>query len=221
MTTTGDASAGAGNSSRWRHPANRHLDRRSHGERIADRVTGVFGSWRFIVVQTVIVTAWIALNLLAVAYRWDPYPFILLNLVFSTQAAYAAPLILLSQNRQADTDRITAEHDYRVNQLALQHLIAWHRDTHGPDCPCPPGRVGCRRPARRAVPQPVISPTCTKRWRRSTAGGDGRSDTPAARRPGGIGEWGPRQSGGAVTAPASCAAAARKMVGALGRRMLA
>ena len=96
----------------------------------------MFGSWRFIVVQTVIVTAWIALNLLAVTYRWDPYPFILLNLVFSTQAAYAAPLILLSQNRQADTDRITAEHDYRVNQLALQHLIAWHRDAHGPDCPC-------------------------------------------------------------------------------------
>jgi hypothetical protein len=61
--------------------------------------------------------------------------------VFSTQAAYAAPLILLSQNRQADTDRITAEHDYRVNQLALQHLIAWHRDSHGPGCPCV-GQVG-------------------------------------------------------------------------------
>ena len=136
MTTTGDASAGAGKPSRWRHPANRHLDRRRRGERIADRVTAVFGSWRFIVVQTVIVTAWIALNLAAVAYRWDPYPFILLNLAFSTQAAYAAPLILLSQNRQADTDRITAEHDYRVNQLALQHLIAWHRDAHAPDCPC-------------------------------------------------------------------------------------
>ena len=84
MTTEGDASTGAGNSSRWRHPANRRLDRRRRGERIADRVTGVFGSWRFIVVQTVIVTAWIALNLLAVADRWDPYPFILLNLVFST-----------------------------------------------------------------------------------------------------------------------------------------
>jgi hypothetical protein len=54
----------------------------------------------------------------------------------SSQAAYAAPLILLSQNRQADTDRITAEHDYRVNQVALQHLIAWHRDAHGPDCTC-------------------------------------------------------------------------------------
>lgn len=69
-------------------------------------------------------------------YRWDPYPFILLNLLFSTQAAYAAPLILLSQNRQADTDRVKAEHDYQVNQLALQYLIAWHRDTHGADCDC-------------------------------------------------------------------------------------
>ena len=97
------------------------------------------------------------------AYRWDPYPFILLNLLFSTQAAYAAPLILLSQNRQADTDRITAEHDYRVNQLALQHLIAWHRDAHGPDCPCVrQGRVGRRRPAHRAVPRPVTPPACTE-----------------------------------------------------------
>jgi uncharacterized membrane protein len=71
MMNTGDASAEAGKSSRWRHPANRHLDRRRREERIADRVTRVFGSWRFIVVQTMIVTAWIALNLLAVAYRWD------------------------------------------------------------------------------------------------------------------------------------------------------
>jgi uncharacterized membrane protein len=136
MMANNDASAPPRKSSRWRHPANRRLDRRDRAERIADQVTGIFGSWRFIVVQTVIVTAWIALNLLAVAYRWDPYPFILLNLVFSTQAAYAAPLILLSQNRQADIDRITAEHDYRVNQVALQHLIAWHRDAHGPDCVC-------------------------------------------------------------------------------------
>ncbi|MGI8613184.1 MAG: DUF1003 domain-containing protein [Nocardioidaceae bacterium] len=68
--------------------------------------------------------------------RWDPYPFILLNLMFSTQAAYAAPLLLLSQNRQAERDRFKAEHDYRVNQLALQFLIAWHRDAHPPGCQC-------------------------------------------------------------------------------------
>jgi Protein of unknown function (DUF1003) len=96
----------------------------------------VFGSWRFITVQTAIVAGWVAVNLVAVMYRWDPYPFILLNLVFSTQAAYAAPLILLSQNRQADTDRIKAEHDYRVNQVALGYLIVWHRDAHGEGCQC-------------------------------------------------------------------------------------
>jgi uncharacterized membrane protein len=119
------------------HPANRHrFDRRTGGERLADQVTGVFGSWRFIIVQTVAVVAWIGVNLIAFARHWDPYPFILLNLLFSTQAAYAAPLILLSQNRQADTDRIKAEHDYRVNQLALTYLIAWHRDAHGAECRC-------------------------------------------------------------------------------------
>jgi uncharacterized membrane protein len=119
------------------HPANRYRhDHRTTGQRLADSVTGVFGSWRFIVVQTIIVIAWIATNILAVTLRWDPYPFILLNLLFSTQAAYAAPLILLSQNRQSDTDRVKAEHDYQVNQLALQYLIAWHRGTHGEDCRC-------------------------------------------------------------------------------------
>ena len=138
----------------WRHPANRRrMDRGRRGERIADGVTAVFGSWRFIVIQTAIVVAWIAANLLAFAEHWDPYPFILLNLVFSTQAAYAAPLILLSQNRQADTDRITAEHDYRVNQLALQHLIAWHLRYPRPGLSVrPSGRVGGRRLAHRAVP---------------------------------------------------------------------
>ncbi|MDY7086959.1 MAG: DUF1003 domain-containing protein [Actinomycetota bacterium] len=119
------------------HPANqfRH-DQRNFGQRLADSVTGVFGSWRFIIVQTIIVSAWIGLNVVAFGQHWDPYPFILLNLMFSTQAAYAAPLILLSQNRQADTDRVKAEHDYQVNQLALQYLIAWHRDAHGDGCDC-------------------------------------------------------------------------------------
>ena len=87
-------------------------------------------------VQTIIVCAWIGVNLLAVAERWDPYPFILLNLVFSTQAAYAAPLILLSQNRQADTDRIQAEHDYEINQKALLYLTVLHQDAHGTECDC-------------------------------------------------------------------------------------
>ena len=120
-----------------RHPANRRrFEQRSRGEKLADQVTGVFGSWRFIIAQTIAVTAWITLNLVGYAQRWDPYPFILLNLLFSTQAAYAAPLILLSQNRQSDTDRIKAEHDYRVNQLALGYLVTWHREIHGKDCLC-------------------------------------------------------------------------------------
>jgi uncharacterized membrane protein len=119
------------------HPANQYRhDRRNFGQRLADSVTAVFGSWRFIVIQTVIVLTWIAGNVVAFDRHWDPYPFILLNLLFSTQAAYAAPLILLSQNRQADTDRVKAEHDYQVNQLALQYLIAWHRDAHGDRCGC-------------------------------------------------------------------------------------
>ena len=119
------------------HPVNRRRhDERTASERLADRVTSVFGSWKFIIVQTMIVMLWIALNLLAVIHHWDPYPFILLNLVFSTQAAYAAPLILLSQNRQADTDRLRAEHDYEVNQTALQYLQVLHSDAHGRDCRC-------------------------------------------------------------------------------------
>ena len=137
--TTAPATGAPPGSGRRRllHPANQYRhDHRSVGQRLADSVTGVFGSWRFIVVQTVIVIAWIGANIAAVALRWDPYPFILLNLLFSTQAAYAAPLILLSQNRQADTDRVKAEHDYRINQLALQYLITWHRDAHGEDCRC-------------------------------------------------------------------------------------
>jgi uncharacterized membrane protein len=119
------------------HPANkRRHDERTRSEQLADRVTAVFGSWKFIIVQTMIVMVWIALNLIAAIHHWDPYPFILLNLVFSTQAAYAAPLILLSQNRQADTDRVRAEHDYQINQTALKYLEALHTDAHGQGCGC-------------------------------------------------------------------------------------
>src|SRR5687768_14584228 len=71
----------------------------------AERFARLFGTPGFLVAQTVLVAVWIALNALAVGLRWDPYPFILLNLVFSTQAAYAAPLILLAQTRQADRDK--------------------------------------------------------------------------------------------------------------------
>jgi uncharacterized membrane protein len=77
----------------------------------AEAIARFLGTGRFLAVQTIIVVVWIALNIFAVRLRWDPYPFILLNLAFSTQAAYAAPLILLAQNRQADRDRVQAEED--------------------------------------------------------------------------------------------------------------
>jgi uncharacterized membrane protein len=79
--------------------------------RFAETIARFLGTGRFLAVQTIIVVAWIGLNVFAVELRWDPYPFILLNLAFSTQAAYAAPLILLAQNRQADRDRVQAEED--------------------------------------------------------------------------------------------------------------
>ena len=79
--------------------------------RFAEGIARFLGTGRFLAVQTVIVIVWIVLNVFAVRLQWDPYPFILLNLAFSTQAAYAAPLILLAQNRQADRDRVQAEED--------------------------------------------------------------------------------------------------------------
>lgn len=95
---------------RYNHPVNRKLvDEAPMGARIADRVTGFMGSWNFIAIQTVIVILWIGGNVYLL-FHYDPYPFILLNLAFSTQAAYAAPLILLAGNRQALRDRETLEH---------------------------------------------------------------------------------------------------------------
>jgi uncharacterized membrane protein len=79
--------------------------------RLSERIARFLGTGRFLAVQTVVVIVWITVNLVAVSLRWDPYPFILLNLAFSTQAAYAAPLILLAQNRQDDRDRVSLEED--------------------------------------------------------------------------------------------------------------
>ena len=92
------------------HEVNRALyDDAPLGTRVADRVTGFLGSWRFIGIQTVIVAIWVAGNVMLL-FHFDPYPFILLNLAFSTQAAYAAPLILLAGNRASLRDRMTLEH---------------------------------------------------------------------------------------------------------------
>jgi len=88
------------------------------GQRIADLVADTMGSWRFIIVQSSLLAVWITLNATAWINHWDPYPFILLNLMLSFQAAYAAPFIMMSQNRQAAKDRIAAEIDHQVNAKA-------------------------------------------------------------------------------------------------------
>lgn len=94
----------------YRHPVNRELYGQPQlGPRIADAATSFIGSWRFLAIQTVLVLIWISGNIILL-FNFDPFPFILLNLAFSTQAAYAAPLILLAGNRQSMGDRLTLEH---------------------------------------------------------------------------------------------------------------
>lgn len=91
-----------------------HVSGTNRGGRIADSVVEAMGSWKFIIIQTVIVTLWIGLNFVGLAIlHWDPYPFILLNLVFSTQAAYASPLILMSANRAAIRDKHQSDAQFR------------------------------------------------------------------------------------------------------------
>ncbi|HZM25087.1 MAG TPA: DUF1003 domain-containing protein [Anaerolineales bacterium] len=88
------------------------------GQRVADKVADTIGSWPFIITQSIILVIWIALNITAWINHWDPYPFILLNLMLSFQAAYAGPVIMMSQNRQSSKDRLAAEIDHEVNTKA-------------------------------------------------------------------------------------------------------
>jgi uncharacterized membrane protein len=97
------------------------------GQRIADTVAATMGSWRFIIIQTSILVAWITLNIIAWISHWDPYPFILLNLALSFQAAYAAPFIMMSQNRQQDIDRLKAEEDFKINIKAELEIELLHQ----------------------------------------------------------------------------------------------
>ena len=114
------------------HPVNVKLvDHAPLGARVADRVTGFLGSWRFLIVQTVIVAFWIGGNAALLSRPFDPYPFILLNLAFSTQAAYAAPLILLAGNRASLRDRMTLEHaaaEADVEDEQNEQLLAGNRE---------------------------------------------------------------------------------------------
>ncbi|MEA5595974.1 DUF1003 domain-containing protein [Rivularia sp. UHCC 0363] len=96
------------------------------GDRVADTVAAVMGSWRFIIIQSVLLFFWVVLNIVAFSRHWDPYPFILLNLMLSFQAAYAAPIIMMSQNRQSAIDRQDAKYDYEVNKKAELEIELMH-----------------------------------------------------------------------------------------------
>ena len=100
----------------------KHKDVSTFGQRLADSVANSMGSWRFIIIQTIIVALWMILNVVAFVGHWDMYPFVLLNLVFSTQAAYAAPIIMMAQNRQSDRDRMQADEDFKTNIEAKKEI---------------------------------------------------------------------------------------------------
>ncbi|MEQ8173696.1 MAG: DUF1003 domain-containing protein [Syntrophomonadaceae bacterium] len=131
------------------------------GQRVADKIAAGVGSWPFIITQSLMIVVWMAINVyLAIMIKthpdyikaWDPYPFILLNLVLSLQAAYTGPVVMMSQNRQSDKDRIAAQHDYEINikseeeikliinQLAyqdemIQHIISHLEQLNSPPTP--------------------------------------------------------------------------------------
>ncbi|HKV89212.1 MAG TPA: DUF1003 domain-containing protein [Candidatus Dormibacteraeota bacterium] len=99
-----------------RHPVNVvHHEEATLGERIADKAASGIGSWKFLIIQTLLVSVWVVANIVLTlveraSNHWDPYPFVLLNLLFSVQAAYTGPVLLLAGNRQSQKDRLTLEH---------------------------------------------------------------------------------------------------------------
>ena len=102
----------------------KHQKSLTTGDKIADIVSNGMGSWTFIIWQTIIVVIWMLMNIIGFIKHWDAYPFILLNLIFSTQAAYAAPIIMMSQKRQTDRDRVQAQDDYNTNIEAKKEIEA-------------------------------------------------------------------------------------------------
>ncbi len=108
------------------------------GERAADAISAFIGSWRFIIVQTAILAVWFTVNTLGVAFQWDPYPFILANLFMSAEAAFATPLLLMSQNRSAEADREILNRDFLADsetntivERIADHLGVDRSDLHG------------------------------------------------------------------------------------------
>jgi uncharacterized membrane protein len=106
------------------HPVNVvHHDEASFGERVADAAAAGIGSWKFLIIQTFAVFAWVSFNIIGLVNHWDPFPFILLNLLFSVQAAYTGPVLLLAGNRQAQKDRLTLEHAAEEAEKADQQNV--------------------------------------------------------------------------------------------------
>jgi uncharacterized membrane protein len=121
------------------HPPIRNVndlieEKSSPSQRAADWLAEKVGSWGFIIGQSIMLVIWVILNVTGIVFRWDPYPFILMNLVMSLQAAFTAPIIMMSQNRQAERDRVEAHHDYKINlkaeeevRVILEHLEAQNK----------------------------------------------------------------------------------------------
>ena len=98
------------------------MNKKNYENSVSDKITGIIGSWKFIIFQSILLLFWIILNVFAWNYRWDPYPFIFLNLALSFQAAYTAPIILMSQNRQAESDRKKNELDLFTDKKAEREI---------------------------------------------------------------------------------------------------
>jgi uncharacterized membrane protein len=101
---------------------NEHDSQLSFGDKLADQIANTIGSWSFIITQAIILFLWFLLNTVAWFYHWDNYPYVLCNLFMSAEAAFSAPVIMMSQNRQSSKDRLMAEHDYDINTKAFDHL---------------------------------------------------------------------------------------------------
>jgi len=102
------------------NPQEEYEKKASVGDRLADSIASFMGSWKFIMIQSSVILSWMTLNVVAFIHHWDPYPWILLNLIFSIQAAFSSPLIMMTQNRQEAKDRIRAENDYKVDKYSSE-----------------------------------------------------------------------------------------------------
>jgi len=105
-----------------KHPHPVYKAKLTFGQRASDELTSFCGSWYFIISILVVMAIWMVVNVMMMAYKWDPYPFILLNFVLSCLAALQAPIILMSQNREVERDRINAKYDYTINRQSKKGI---------------------------------------------------------------------------------------------------